>query len=56
MLGERWGKSIKEVEGDKRWQALMKKSNYEKGKVREYLGKPLGSVPPGESKSGSAKD
>ncbi len=37
MLGARWKKSIKEVERDKRWQTVMKESNYEKEKVGKYL-------------------
>jgi len=50
MLGERWGKSIKKVESDKRWQALIKKSNYEKEKISKYLERQ------GEGATGSATD
>ena len=53
MLAETWKKSIKAVEKDKRWQALMKESNYEKEKVGKYLEGQRGNVSP---KGGSSGD
>ena len=50
MLGARWKKSIKEVERDKRWQTVMKESNYEKEKVGKYL-----KIHGGESGSSAGK-
>ncbi len=54
MLGEQWGKSIKAVEKDKRWQALMKESNYEKEKVGKYLKGQRGDVSPGGGTTGGS--
>ena len=56
LLGEKWKKSIKEVGRDKRWQALINKSNHEKGKIRKYFEKQGRSVSPGGGTTGSAKD
>jgi hypothetical protein len=55
MLSERWGKSIKEAGRDKRWQALIKTSNHEKGKISKYLERQSGSVSSGGDSTGSSK-